>query len=696
MKGKMRDSSFLKNKQYRGEGGHQFCENSLLDRGNFWNTILRVMVITLIGLTCIYRFTIFSLGYDSDLTALNMLVREQRRTGELVPDTWNCATTLPTVSLANVIMLLLAPFIKNQWVLLNTTLCLEILVFIFVLWYYAKKQVKTNLHLVFLCLFLSSIPLAVQDAGIVNAYYLVSIIDNLLLLILMTGALKSTLEIKSKVCFIALLIVTAFFTTRGTLEIAFQTLPLIGGLCLYLLFEHGNKQFSEIKDRLPCWAGKILILTAAAGAGYCISIVIEKSTGFGGVVAGSYPATDNLPGLFVQIILTAIGYKANVAVFSLAGIENVLAVVSFVGAVVCCVLLLRKYTEQPFTVKLMIDFVLVECGILIYLLYTVYSISGIYRYFFRPLMLIWLLAAYYVSKYVLTKGFFVKVITIIFLGVYAFIGVVPNVPLIPQYPEGRARQTALVDFLRENDLKYGYATYWNAGKNMVLSNFDVEIGGIILSDPIQPHYWMSSDISYDPDNYAGETFLLLTKEENGLFSGTKGFERLGTATKVLEFENYIIYVYSYNIAQNNFHTYDYQHHLRLLEENDQLRSVSTVAEGNDMAVGNAAYGQLVSLPFTIKKDTTYKVEVTLGEKTDFDDAMQATLIVDFYGPGYDSNAQQVDGFIQDGKCDYTFFFDSEDVGGETLDGYVRMFTGGMPETPIPVSTLRVTEMEHVE
>lgn len=124
---------------------------------------------------------------------------------------------------------------------------------------------------------------------------------------------------------------------------------------------------------------------------------------------------------------------------------------------------------------------------------------------------------------------------------------------------------------------------------------------------------------------------------------------------------------------------------------------ATVVEGRDLAIGNAADGQLVSFPFTIKKNTIYKVEVTLGQETDFADAARSVLIVDFYaGPGYDGGGQEASGFTQDGKYDYTFYFDSGDVGGETLDGSVRMFTGGVPEGPIPVETLRVTEMEHVE
>ena len=139
----------------------------------------------------------------------------------------------------------------------------------------------------------------------------------------------------------------------------------------------------------------------------------------------------------------------------------------------------------------------------------------------------------------------------------------------------------------------------------------------------------------------------------------------------------------------------YQVREKTPEERGELKSVEIIVEENDMAVGNAAYGQLVSFPFTIKKDTTYKVEVTLGEETDFDDAMQARINVDFYGPGYDSPVQEATGFAQDGKYDYAFYFDSEDVGGETLDGWVRMFTIGVPEATIPVETLRVTEMEQV-
>ena len=123
---------------------------------------------------------------------------------------------------------------------------------------------------------------------------------------------------------------------------------------------------------------------------------------------------------------------------------------------------------------------------------------------------------------------------------------------------------------------------------------------------------------------------------------------------------------------------------------------STVVESRDLAIGNPAYGNISVFPFTIKKDTIYKVEVTLGQDTDFADATQANMIIDFYaGPAYDRLEQQVSGFIWDGRYKYTYYFNSGDVGGEMLDGSVRMFTAGVPETLIPVDTLRVTEMEQV-
>ena len=125
---------------------------------------------------------------------------------------------------------------------------------------------------------------------------------------------------------------------------------------------------------------------------------------------------------------------------------------------------------------------------------------------------------------------------------------IPNGAMILEKEKG------ITEFLQQHDLEYGYATFWNAGKNTVLSNGEVQINSIICNtEQILPYYWLSSRDWYQPEYYDGDTFLMLTDEEltvyapNGVSS-----TNLGEPEQVFQYENYTIFVYDYNISENGF------------------------------------------------------------------------------------------------------------------------------------------------
>jgi hypothetical protein len=77
----------------------------------------------------------------------------------------------------------------------------------------------------------------------------------------------------------------------------------------------------------------------------------------------------------------------------------------------------------------------------------------------------------------------------------------------------------LISFLEENDLHYGYASFWNASVNTVLSGGEVEI--LPLWDyaangsqrqaynPSDYRSWLNNENWYDPATHPGKSFMLL-------------------------------------------------------------------------------------------------------------------------------------------------------------------------------------------
>ncbi len=111
-------------------------------------------------------------------------------------------------------------------------------------------------------------------------------------------------------------------------------------------------------------------------------------------------------------------------------------------------------------------------------------------------------------------------------------------------------RSEIIEFLLKHNLKYGFATYWNAGLYSVISNQKTLIRQIEIRDGIPtPMRWLSSNRWYKPDAWQGKTFLMLTHEESKLLD----FKKLSSfglnVDENLEVHGYKIYVFSHNISK---------------------------------------------------------------------------------------------------------------------------------------------------
>ena len=140
--------------------------------------------------------------------------------------------------------------------------------------------------------------------------------------------------------------------------------------------------------------------------------------------------------------------------------------------------------------------------------------------------------------------------TVLALCVYVIPSAYPKLTSFVGYKDAIADQRSLTDFLYDNGLSYGYATYWNAANNTCLSNGRVEINNINIYDRVAPYYWLNSADRYSANQ--GRSFLMLTEDENQSFISSYSYSEFGEPEEILNFNDFTIYVYSYNIADNNF------------------------------------------------------------------------------------------------------------------------------------------------
>lgn len=107
----------------------------------------------------------------------------------------------------------------------------------------------------------------------------------------------------------------------------------------------------------------------------------------------------------------------------------------------------------------------------------------------------------------------------------------------------------LARFLEAQGLRYGYATFWQAGQLTVLSGGAVKVRQIQIDNRLpMPMRHLSADRWYDPAAWQGASFLLLSADEAARLDFGKLAAVSGAPARRLQFEGYEIVAYDHNIA----------------------------------------------------------------------------------------------------------------------------------------------------
>lgn len=515
--------------------------------------IAKLVAGGLFGLTLLYIFTIYNLDFHSDSAAANILAREQLKTGSLFPKTWNTSTGI-FLFFYNILIIPLSLFSDNQILLRDIAVAIVLIAFVALFRYLSKNAVGSDFYLITLCFLFSGTSPSVIKMSFAEAAYLISLMDNVILLILFLKAFSEDLEIKSRKWTAIFLIYIAYLSLAGILNVAYQMIPIVGAVTLNFFVENSTiESTNTIKANSLRFAKMLGLLIVSSVIGYIGYIQIVRYTGFHSGANIIYGDNSQLANRFVKFMMDAIGYQQGVRLFSMAGIMNAIIIFAVVGMIVCCVLLCKKYNEQPYSMRIVIGFALTIFAVYLYFDFVEYcKLDGAERYLYKPLVFLYMLSSYYMEKYLLNRNIVRRVLAIAAVVFFSVPHALYNLPQVASYSQAREAQLGLVNYLEDNGLKHGYATFWHAGNNMVLSDFNVEIGGVNLAERITPMYWLSSTDSYDPSKYQGESFLLLTSAEDESVNASEARSVLGDPTRVLSYGDYRIYVYPYNISANGF------------------------------------------------------------------------------------------------------------------------------------------------
>lgn len=514
--------------------------------------IINLICSLLLVFSAVCIFTTFNLTFHSDSAASNILAREQFIQRSFFPSTWKNSTGI-FIFYVNVFMAPLFGLIKDQMLLRDIGILLMVLIMYGCIFLMSKLSMNSDFFLLIFCFFNTNICYEFVQCLFQQACYTPNVIHNICYILLLSKIVDENFQIRNKICFWIWVFFTIYLSTYGTLGIVYTILPGILGMIFPLLISDFQKSFNDCKMKIFAVLKIMCVLFISCILGTFLYCKLADFYNFKAEVNVFFPAFDELANAIVSFLLSSIGYISNVNLFSLPGLMNIITVCFHVLLVIFTFRFYRKLSTYSFSVQILGGFALGIFGIYIFFDFFIYCVGDSYRYTVMPLAFLYITSAYYIWEEIFKKGFLAKCLVIISIIIVCLPKNFAMIPQILEYPVLIDEKKGLADFLESNHLERGYATFWNAGNNMVLSDFDVEIAPIgLYPEQLNRYEWLTSTRYYEDKINAHKSFLLLTNEEYYEIYESNALRKLGVPDQVLQFEEYLILTYPYNIAQNNF------------------------------------------------------------------------------------------------------------------------------------------------
>jgi len=339
--------------------------------------------------------------------------------------------------------------------------------------------------------------------------------------------------------------------------------PFLGAVVItYILENYTQKKDDAIKSisnfikwilpvLIACFIGLLIFKTIISNGNYI--------SGASKPTLISYLNLDMIESLikfFIQGFMINFGYEGGVGLLSVAGILNVFKLLCIIPIIIIIPsIVMKSFKKNTTNINRMIVFY----WILFLINFIICVISGIgsdvyamSRYFQIVTIIAIIISSNYAYEKIFKGEFWISGIHLISVLIFIVCGIYSTTYILKNYDIKMQPTNHLIQTLKERNLKFGYATYWNAYKNSVIANYNPEIVAI-MGEPgksIEAMYHLNSKRFYKSEYYQGETFLLLTNEEFEGYSKNNNLNiQLGEPKEVIKEQGYVILIYNYNISK---------------------------------------------------------------------------------------------------------------------------------------------------
>ena len=497
--------------------------------GKSGTMILLISMLALFVSMCGIVFLFTKAFFHSDSAFYVQLALEQLKSGKLFPPGM-CYSTVLFVRSPNLILLPILKVIKD-WMLARELMVIVmwVLLLLAVLYCFLPKKNRNIAAAVIACMLLMN---PYQTADVANettdmlffqGAYLTIFFDVVIALGVMHRIIL--LDRKDKTAYKAFLMIllgiVLFFPLLGSVRMdMILTLPLAATIVIFYFLESDQK-VSEVLKNKRCIIAVIVIMLAVVAGFLCYR---RLGAMYWSESKGTYLKMDKYTGLWYSIgqfvnNLTIIFGNVEGAVFlSFPGLSkfiNYFYALVLVFVIPTAALVRFPKHENRFTRFL-----------ILYTWISNLAVAGVFiacnQWAPRYLLTIYLddilLFAVLLSEYMKKREFLTALCAGLIVALYCS---VCHVYFWGHYKDkiGTDPSKELISFLEENDLHYGYASFWNASVNTVLSGGEVEI--LPLWDyaangsqrqaynPSDYRSWLNNENWYDPATHPGKSFMLL-------------------------------------------------------------------------------------------------------------------------------------------------------------------------------------------
>lgn len=488
---------------------------------------------------------------NSDAATALIVANEQITQGKFFPEGWVNADSFWVISL-NVFIVPFMLFL-DDWILCRRlAVFVQLICILAVLTGLGRRLSRRGRILPFL--FLIPLSPTILEHFFFQATYATHIIWYFLVILCVFFIVENGWKRRGHffVCAGVILVLTALLETSGVRHLVTFSAPLMGSLLLV-----GYQQWRETESPKEGTAAGSLFCVLCAGVGVFVGMVANFLLGQSLIlVHGTSDAAISQGyeilyrfGDAVGNILTVFGAVDYGTLVSVNGIFKFLrAIYCFFLIVYVPAVLWRRYANLKVFQKIFYVYAMLSFMLTMYV--NVFTDIGHARYFLMTyvnslvLLVIWFDA---VPCDRLVRGGILLAAAVTGLYCYRHYLVYDyqeNVESVGYYPWIR-NQEELLECLEEEDLDFGYATYWQAYNLMALTSGKVQMLAVEddLSEGLEPYYWLTNVNWYEEDYHTGKSFLLLTDEEMELIDS----DLTDAADKVLECGEYHILIYSYDV-----------------------------------------------------------------------------------------------------------------------------------------------------